>query len=372
MGCLVKADPAFSTVPISGLALPGSHNAGTFNLDPGSFDTQSNSPCTDFTPEDATLGDSLNPFFETQDEMITQQLDQGVRFVDLQVAYNGNGNPLSGWRVVQSQFSEWPLFDYLDQVAQWARSNPSEVVIVDLRNVCYGDRSDPAIAAGLFSNFTTPSNVGGGSTTLADVAYDAGTSSAAFASATIGEVVGQDGGGHNVVIMLPGSVTDLKSLESRYHVHVVVTENASSDAGSSDALPLAFSNAEVTPTSGSEVPAANQSLASHPASTSPAQGSLVGVGFYVAQLAYQFDPAQQAALLAGFGGLILSTTVPGSTPPKVLAPWEESLWDPSAHGITALSRNEVAGGWGHRAGVILADGVENDGFAAAVIALNAK
>ena len=33
MGCLVSAHPAFATAPISGLAIPGSNNAGTFNLD---------------------------------------------------------------------------------------------------------------------------------------------------------------------------------------------------------------------------------------------------------------------------------------------------------------------------------------------------
>ena len=372
MGCLVRVDPAFGTLPISGLALPGAHNAGTFNLDPQSFDTQQGSACTEFVPQDATLGTVFARWFETQDESITEQLDQGVRFIDLQVAYNGDGSAQRGWRVVQSQFSQWPLYDYLDQVAAWAKRHPSEAVVVDFRNICYDNRPGPAIAAGLFSNFATPSDVGGGTTTLAEVAFDAGEPSRSFATTTVDQVVQQGGGGHNVVVLLPRDVEDAATLTTRYRVRPVFTVEAGADAkASSTALPVAFPVAAVAPTASSMFAAANSQLASYPTHATPAFGSLVGHGLYEVQLAYSFDPGEQSPLFATFGGLIQSA--PASTPgtaPATLPPWEAGLWDPNGAG--AVSRNRILVTWGHRANVVLADGVENRGYVAAVIGLNAR
>jgi hypothetical protein len=142
MGCLVKADPDFGRFPFSGLALPGSRNAGAYDLDPESFDTQRGSSCTSFTANDAKLGPEFARWSQTQDETITEQLDEGIRFVDLQVTYNGNGSALTGWRVVQSLYSDVPLYDYLDQIAIWAKAHPTEAVVVDLSRVAR--RSRPA------------------------------------------------------------------------------------------------------------------------------------------------------------------------------------------------------------------------------------
>jgi hypothetical protein len=372
MGCLVRVDPAFGTFPISGLALPGAHNAGTFNLDPHSFDTQQGSACTNFGPQDTAPGSVSANWFETQDESITEQLDQGVRFIDLQVAYNGDGSAQRGWRVVQTQFSEWPLYDYLDQVAAWAKSHPSEAVVVDLRNVCYDNQSRRAIAAGLFSNFATPSDVGGGTTTLAKVAFDAGNPNRSFATTTVDQVVQQGGGGHNVVVLLPRDVEDAAALTTTYHVRPVFTVDAGPSAkASSTALPVAFPVSTVAPTASSMFAVANSQLASHPTHATPAFGSLVGTGLYEVQLAYSFDPSESTPLFSTFGGLIqsASASTPGAAP-TTLPPWEAGLWDPSGAG--AVSRNQILVTWGHKANVVLADGVENRGYVAAVIGLNAK
>lgn len=372
MGCLVKADPAFGTRPISGLAIPGSANAGTFNLDLDSFDTQPGSACTDYVPQDASLGSTLGRWFETQNDAITEQLDLGVRFLDLQVAYIGDGNALKGWRVVQSQYSEVPLYDYLDQVADWAKSHRSEVVVVDLRDVCYDNQPDRADDEGLFANFATPSDVGEGTTTLADVAFDPGSSSRSFATDTIDQVTQQGGGGHNVVVLLPDDLRDSSVLSSRYHTKAVFTVNAgSSEASSNGALPVEFADAEVAPTSAAMVEAANSELASYPLATTPKMGTLVGRGLYEANLAYSFDPSDQTALLAGFGGLIQPYTPSGTKGvPVTLPAWEVGLWNPTAPG--ALSLTQILAGWGHRANVVLADGVEDAGFISAVIGLNAR
>ena len=372
MGCLVRVDPAFGTIPISGLALPGAHNAGTFNLDPRAFDTQQGSACTDFVPQDAALGGVSANWFETQDESITEQLDQGVRFIDLQVAYNGDGIVQRGWRVVQTLFSESPLYDYLDQVAAWAKRHPSEAVVVDFRDVCYDNRPSRAIAAGLFSNFVTPSDVGGGSATLATVAFDAGDPSRSFATTTVDQVVQQGGGGHNVVVLLPKDVPDAGVLTTRYHVRPVFTIDAGANAKeSSSALPVAFPVSAVAPTASSMFAAANAELAIDPTHGTPAFGSQVGTGLHEVQLAYSFDPGESTSLLATFGGLVQSASASSlGAAPATLPPWEAGLWNPSGPG--ALSRNQILLTWGHRANVVLADGVENNGYVPAVIGLNAK
>ena len=338
---------------------------GTFNLDPQSFDTQKGSACTDFGPKYASLGKVFARWSETQDETITEQLDQGIRFVDLQVAYNGNGSAVTGWRVVQSQYSEWPLYDYLDQVATWAKAHPSEVVLVQLGKVCCDNNPDSQIDAGLFSNFATPSNFGGG-TTLAKVAFDVASPSRSFATATIDQIVKQGGGGHNAVVLVPNNVLDSQVLWGEYHVHPVFTINAGhSFKGVSRSLRVAMSDAGVAPTASNMFGPANSRLASYPLTAKPALGSLVGNGLYEVRLAYSFDLSEHNSLFSTFGGLVQSY----SASAKTLPPWEEGLWRPSGRG--ALSRDQILARWGHRVNVVIVDGVENRGYIAAVIGLNA-
>lgn len=372
MGCLVKADPAFGRIPVSGLALPGSDNAGAFNLNAGSFDSQPGSTCSIFVPDDTGLGAVLTPFFETQDESITAQLDQGVRFIDLQVAYNGDGDALSGWRVVQSQFSDWPLYDYLDQVANWAQGHPRELVVLDLRHVCYDNGANRAVDEGLWANFDQPSDQGGGPASIADVAFNPG-SLVSVASASIDQITGGAGRVHNVVVLLPKGLIDVSTLSVKYHVEPVITVAGRASQTPSGALLVRDEDAMVTPTSLDAVSAANAQLDSFPLGTDPAMGDLVGRGLYEMNLVYSFVPSEQASLLSEFGGLIESTSVGpdmAGGAPVARPAWEEGLWAPQAP--DALSRNQILGQWGHRVNVVLADGVEYQDFVGAVIALNAR
>ena len=148
---------------------PGLENAGTFNLDPEALDTQSGSACTTFSAGTSLNETTAQRFSATQDETITRQLDEGVRWVDLDVGYNGGGNPITGWRVVQNLYSNWPLFEYLDQVANWAAKNPTEAVVVDLSTICYDHDPTKAVDQGLWSNFAATSAEGAGPKTIADV-----------------------------------------------------------------------------------------------------------------------------------------------------------------------------------------------------------
>jgi hypothetical protein len=377
MGCLVKADSAFGSLPVSSLALPGSHNAGTFNLDPQAFDTASGSKCSTYTAQDLQQEPAVNRWSETQDESITAQLNQGVRVIDLNVAYNGDGNPLIGWRVTQTQYSDWPLYDTLDQVAHWAKGHKSEMVIVDLRNVCADNSRSKAAWAGLFQNFAHVSDKGDGKVSIAKVAYAAGNPGSSFATTGISDVTGQGGGGHNVVVMLPSGLPRESLLTSKYHVTPVLTAPAGHGGGAGGAVPLATVMAPATPTSGTDVAAANAEIQSAPLKSSPALGSLRGQGLYEDVVAYDFgaeaqSPQSFTSLLEFWGGLVKSAAVLSNGPGSkvvLLKPWEQSLWQPDQAG--AIGRNRIVASWGSRANMVLADGVEYRGFVPAVIALNA-
>ena len=366
MGCLVRADPDFGRFPLSGLALPGARNAGAYNLDPESFDTQRGSPCTSFTPRDATLGPEFARWSQTQDETITEQLDQGIRFVDLQVAYNGNGSTQTGWRVVESQYSDFPLYDYLDQIAIWAKAHPSEAVVVDLSRVCYDNGARGPLADGLWTAFSTPSNVEASRVTMAKVAYDPGPVGVPIADSTIDEIAKP---GHNVVILVPEKAVDVSLLTTKYHVHPVTVEPAHSGAAPSSPTKVEVEPAvaRVAPLSISGFAAADAHLEDFPLSTRPALGTTVGKGLFVAQLAYSLTKAARAALFQRFGGLITSASVSlRNHHTRLLSAWEARLWSGNA------PRDGILAVWGHRANVVLADGVEYGRFIEVVIGLNAR
>ena len=370
-GCLVEAQPGFASVPISELALPGSHNAGTYNLDPQGYDIAANSTCTLDTPQNAAVRSVPAPWFQTQDETITQQLNQGIRYLDMQVAYNGGGSATKGWRVAQTLLSQFPLYDYLDEVAAWAKAHRSEMIVVDFRNVCYDNDPTDAIAKGLFSNFTTRSDEGGGTTTLRDVAYSAPAQSSLFASATIDEVIHQGGGGHNVVVLMPSDVRAASSLSSVEHVHAVFTAPAGSNGTSTNrTLPMARSLTATAPTSSTLFSSSNALLQSAPTTAKPALGSMAGKGLFEAGLTYTFDLAAATPLVATFGGLIQPAASPIGTRSATLPAWQEGMWGPAVLGT--VTRTGILSAWGNKTTVVLADGVEHEGYIPAVITRNGR
>jgi hypothetical protein len=363
MNCLVKADPDFGRFGLSALALPGSRNAGTYNLDPESFDTALGSSCTSFTAHDATIGPEFARWSQTQDETITTQLDQGIRFVDLQVAYNGDGSASKGWRVVQSLYSDYPLYDYLDQIATWAKAHPSEVVVVDLSKVCYDNGAKGALADGLWANFATRSDIEPGHATMAQVAFNPDSLNSSLATATVDQITKT---GHNVIVLVPGNVVDLKMLTTRYKVHPVVVALTHGGAASSAPghLEVEYADAQVAPVSSAALTGANSELETYPLKSSPALGALAGKGLFVIQLVYSVTNSSRTLLFKRFGGLIVPFSA--SHPAKTLPAWEAVLWDASA------PRNKILATWGHRANVVLADGVEYGRFVQAVIGLSAR
>jgi hypothetical protein len=257
MHCLVKAHPAFADLPLSYLVLPGSENAGTFNLDPQAFDTQTGSACTTLNEPTSVSGVTAQRFSATQDETITRQLDAGVRWVDLQVGYNGGGNPVTGWRVVQNLYSNWPLFEYLDEVANWAADHPQEAVVVDISSICYQHDPTTSVNEGLWANFATRSAEGAGPNTIASVDARA-SSEGSLASEALRKLARA---GHNVAVILPASAKDVRYLSKTDHVDSFI---ARGPGGSGGGTVVFQSDLKVAPTEPSQFPTANSQLRSFP------------------------------------------------------------------------------------------------------------
>ena len=359
MGCLIKSDPAFANFPLSHVALPGSHDAASYELDPQSADATAGSACAP-TAAAHIPGAMLVRWSTTQDEPLTVQLDKGVRYLDLQVAYNGNGAPVNGWRIANTLFSQRPLFDYLDDVATWAHRHPSEIVIVDVRSVCYDNAPNQVAVDGLWANFATRAASGGA--TLADVAANAASLGAPVSEASINQLT-TSSPGHNVVLLVPGSARDASLLTARFRVSAAFT------SAGSNAVPQvlrALVNPGVAPQSSSEMQQAAEMLQSFPLVNQPVLGSLAGHGLYVDQLAFAFSG--QPALLTAFGGLIHPFTFAGKRGAiATLQPWEAMLLGSPP---SSLNRASIVRAWTHPA-IVISDAVEMGGFIPAVLALNA-
>ncbi len=354
MHCLVKARPAFADVPLSSLAIPGAENAGTFNLDPQAFDTQAGSACVTLSAGSGTGGTKAQRFSTTQSQTVTTQLDDGVRWIDLHVGYNGGGNPVTGWRVVQNLYSSWPLSEYLDQVANWAAKHPTEAVVVDLSTICYDHNPTAAIDQGLWANFATKSAEGAGPKTIADVAARPSSFGGSLASATLRDLARR---GHNVVVLIPAFAAKWQVLPGTYHVNPVRTTVPG--RGGSGTTTVMRSDPKVAPTSPTQFPLANGQLGVFPTKADPPLGSLRGKGLYVSQLAYELEGASATAqntILSSFVGLIASQ--------GVFHAWMEGLWN-GAYG-------QILNRWGNATNVVLGDGVDLGGFVAPVIEQNGR
>ena len=354
MNCLVRAHPGFAHVPLSEMAIPGAENAGTFNLDPQAFDVQPGSECTTIDALNAVKATTVQRFSATQDESITRQLDDGVRWIDLTVGYNGGGNPTAGWRVTQNDYSSWPLSEYLDEVANWAAAHPTEPVIVDLSKICYDHNPTPVVDAGLWANFATKSAEGSGPSTLADVAARSSSFGGSLAKATLADL---DKTRHNVVVLIPAGAKDSNVLRNKYHVDPVLTSQP--DTGGSGTLEVERSDPRVAPTSPAAFQSANALLASFPKDATPPLGSLRGTGIYVSKLAYELkgvNSSTQTTIFSNFVGLVAHA---GAYPAMAAGLWSGQY-------------QQILSAWGPAANVVIADGVDQGNFAASVIARNAR
>ncbi len=360
MGCIVSRDPGFADAPLSDIAIPGAHDAGTFNLDASDFDTQSGSSCTSYNPIFPRVAGLVKRWSEAQNIDFTSQLDDGVRYLDFRLAYTGN--PVQGWRIVHTQFSNDSLRDDLSSIATWASSHPTEVVVIDVQHLCYDNSPSTADDLDLWSDFSV----------LSPVNFDPAGKS--VADTTLGEITSDQGGGHNVVLMLPTSVLQPAALSSVDHVYATFVSSPGAGGTAYEpapSVPEAYAWAStVSPSSPSGYDHANHALESFPTTYTPPLGSLEGTGLYQSQLIYSLNGSnlsEDVAMFSRFSGLIPSS--PASTgaggSPGSTRPWELGLWS------AGFNRNDVLAEWGNRLNVVVSDGVEYGGYVPAVVEQNA-
>jgi len=360
MGCITAEDPGFANTPLSEVAIPGAHDSGTFNLDETDFDTQSGSDCTSYNPVFASVPALVKQWSEAQSIGYARQLDDGVRYLDVRVAFTGNEE--QGWRIVHTQFSNDPLRTDMTTIADWAKKHPSEVVIVDVQHLCYDNAPTAADDADLWSDFAP----------LGPVSYKP-SKDYSVATATLRHITHQLGGGHNVVLMLPDSVLQPATLLQTDHVHAtfVTAPGEPVPPGTpTPSIPEAYAWASsVSPTSASDYDSANEALEAFPTTYAPPLGSLQGTGLYQSQLIYSLNGSNLGAdltMFETFGGLIPVRRDAGTVSTSGTLPaWELGLWTAS------FNRNDVLADWGHRLNVVVSDGVQYDGYVRAVVEQNA-
>ena len=357
MGCITDHDPGYANMALSGTAIPGAHDSGTFNLDQTSFDTQDGSNCTNYLPIYAKVPATIKAWGQTQTLDFTAQLNAGVRYFDFRIAYTGNA--AQGWRIVHTQFSHDPLISDVQAIATWAAAHRSEVVVIDVQHLCYDNSPSLANEQALWAELLP----------LASVTYDP-TAGPSVAAATLGGITHQSGGGHNVLLMLPAYSRQTSILLNVDHVHATfVTDpnaphpSAGSPSVAGTLVPEAYAWAsKVSPSSPAEYAVANHALAAFPSTATPPLGGLKGRGLYQAQLIYSLSGSDIPADLSDFTHFSGLIPAPGETK----SAWEVGLWS------APFNRNSVLAEWGHRLNVVVSDGVQYGGYVPAVVEQNAS
>ncbi|KAF5920776.1 PI-PLC X domain-containing protein 1 isoform X1 [Diceros bicornis minor] len=127
--------PRLWDVPVHHLSIPGSHDTMTYCLNKKSPISHSQSwllqllgkllPCV---TQPMVLKWSV-----TQGLDITEQLDAGVRYLDLRIAHMPKG-PDKNLHFVHSVYTTALVEDTLTEISEWLESHPREVVILACRN----------------------------------------------------------------------------------------------------------------------------------------------------------------------------------------------------------------------------------------------
>lgn len=125
------------------LAIPGSHDSGTFSLrNHSAFGPDAPSVFRGFIGDimtDGLKGSLVLPWSRAQNNTIQQQLEIGVRYLDIRLACvrggSGYGKHTTYWITHGLMGTEfWRL---LRDVVEWCKTNPTEVVIMDINHI-YG------------------------------------------------------------------------------------------------------------------------------------------------------------------------------------------------------------------------------------------
>ncbi|XP_029988853.1 PI-PLC X domain-containing protein 1 [Sphaeramia orbicularis] len=118
-------------IPLTDLAIPGSHDAMSYCLD-------INSPLVRSESDSLRLLDGLFYCFTrplifkwatTQDKTIEEQLSMGIRFFDLRIAHKQNDRS-SDLYFTHVIYTHLTVLETLMSVASWLKSHPKEIIIL--------------------------------------------------------------------------------------------------------------------------------------------------------------------------------------------------------------------------------------------------
>jgi len=135
------------------MILPGTHDSGSYGIDV-------TAPC-DITPaagasEAVRIVSEPNPcaaaaMYRAQDTTLREQLDAGIRYLDLRVSVprgqaDGTGappsDPTSVPFVLQHEYDSIPLVDGLTDILEYAEGHPKEQVILDFQHIDLPESAD--------------------------------------------------------------------------------------------------------------------------------------------------------------------------------------------------------------------------------------
>jgi hypothetical protein len=202
------------TFPLNYLAIPRTHDSGTYPLDPNSLlsddfplasiQTDPDNYLIGFGPTgifegifNSAISSLLNPIIfnwpVAQDESFTNQLNAGIRYFDIRPCPYPNPGSETDIRICHSLFGT-TVSDVLTQVKNFSLANPDEIIIVDFNHITShqitGTLSDSLVA----TIINTLTNVNRG-----DMLIPLGTGGAGFPNIHLGTDLGAAGAYHRAL-----------------------------------------------------------------------------------------------------------------------------------------------------------------------------
>ncbi|XP_066103136.1 PI-PLC X domain-containing protein 1-like isoform X5 [Saccopteryx bilineata] len=127
--------PRLWDVPLHHLSIPGSHDTMTYSLNKKSPISRTESPLLQFLAK--ALPCITRPvvlkWSVTQVLNVTEQLDAGVRYLDLRIAHMLEGSE-KNLHFVHMMYTAVLVEDTLTEISEWLEKHPQEVVILACRN----------------------------------------------------------------------------------------------------------------------------------------------------------------------------------------------------------------------------------------------
>eukprot|EP00072_Mus_musculus_P054744 XP_006535122.1 PREDICTED: PI-PLC X domain-containing protein 1 isoform X2 [Mus musculus] len=127
--------PQLWDVPLHHLSIPGSHDTMTYCLNRKSRISRASSWLLHLLGRVVPFitGPVVMKWSVTQTLDVTQQLDAGVRYLDLRIAHAPEGSTRN-LCFVHMMYTKALVEDTLTEIAEWLQSHPREVVILACRN----------------------------------------------------------------------------------------------------------------------------------------------------------------------------------------------------------------------------------------------